>query len=150
MGKSVAMTVGDDVQMAGGILQTCTGIVSGIEAAIHGMARIFKLETTEGVLLIDAENAFNLLRRKSSLVYIQHKCPPLYKFLHNTYQEPSRLHLGDGDASPILSQEGVTQGDPLAMAMYAVSTRIIDSLHNNIPYLSQVWFADDSAVGDEI
>ena len=37
------------------------------------------------------------------------------------------------------------------MAMYAVSTRgIIDSLHNNIPNVSQVWFADDIAVGGEI
>ena len=88
MGKSVAMTVGDDVQMAGGILQTCTGIESGIEAAIHGMARIFKLETTEGVLLIDAENAFNLLRRKSSLVYIQHKCPHFTNFYTTPIRNP--------------------------------------------------------------
>ena len=148
MGKCVAEVVGNDVQLAGGALQTCTGIEAGIEAAVHAMTRIFEDEKTEGVLLIDALNAFNLLCRNNSLEYVKHRCPTMYRFLHNTYQSPSRLHLGDGSPTPLLSQEGVTQGDPLAMAMYAVSTRkMINTINQNYQNISQVWFADDSAVG---
>ena len=41
MGRSVAKVLGEDVQSAGGTLQTCTGVEAGVEAAIHAMARIF-------------------------------------------------------------------------------------------------------------
>jgi len=40
------------------------------------------------------------------------------------------------------SQEGTTQGDPLAMAMYAVA--IITLIHSLHGLLTQVWFADDA------
>jgi hypothetical protein len=144
MGRSVAKVLGGDVQSAGGTLQTCTGVEAGIEASIHAMARIFDDDKCEAVILVDAENAFNRLNRKTSLQNIQHLCPPLFQFLNNTYKEPAKLHLGDGTV--IMSEEGATQGDPLAMQMYAVSSRkIIDSLHDNTRDVDQVWFADDSA-----
>ena len=134
------------MQSAGGTLQTCTGIEAGIEASIHAMARIFNSERCEAVILVDAENAFNRLNRKTSLQNIRHICPPLFQFLNNTYKEPAKLHLGDGTV--IMSEEGATQGDPLAMQMYAVSSRkIIDSLDANTEDVDQVWFADDSAAG---
>lgn len=46
----------------------------------------------------------------------------------------------------MLSQEGVTQGDPLSMAMYAISTiPLITKLsHDNI---KQIWYADDASAG---
>ena len=49
----------------------------------------------------------------------------------------------------ILSQEGVTQGDPLSMAMYAIRTiPIICQLsHENIV---QVWYADDASAGGRL
>ena len=147
MGKSVAKVIGSDIQLAGGTLQTCTGVEAGIEASIHAMSRIFQDEQCEAVILIDADNAFNRLNRRTSLNNIERLCPPLFRFLNNTYKEPARLHLGDGTF--IRWEEGVTQGDPLAMAIYAVSTRsIIDSLKENMQCAAQVWFAEDStAVG---
>ena len=47
-----------------------------------------------------------------------------------------------------MSQEGTTQGDPLAMAMYAIST--VPLIHRlSKETIKQAWFADDaSAVGD--
>jgi len=60
------------------------------------------------------------------------------------------LYLENGDH--ILSQEGVTQGDNAAMAMYALSTRppLIQTLSNETANdeVKQVWYADNSyAVG---
>ena len=52
----------------------------------------------------------------------------------------------DGDV--ILSQEGTTQGDPLAMAMYGLATipliRRLDGL------CTQVWYTDDSAAAGRL
>ena len=53
---------------------------------------------------------------------------------------------GGGEIS---SMEGTTQGDPLAMATYALAiSPLFNSLNEKAPNASQVWFADDSnAVG---
>ena len=50
-----------------------------------------------------------------------------------------------------MSQEGTTQGDPLAMPWYSVNTSImIQSLKLHVPEVKQVWLADDSAGGGRI
>ena len=49
---------------------------------------------------------------------------------------------GSGEIS---STEGTTQGDPLAMAMYALAVvPLIHKLRNNSLDVKQVWFADDA------
>ena len=46
----------------------------------------------------------------------------------------------------ILSTEGATQGDPLAMVMYAIAvTPIIHHLRSFFQIIQQVWYADDAA-----
>ncbi len=60
----------EDIVLAGGTLQTCTGIDSGIEAAVHSMARSFNQDDTEAILLVDASNAFNSMNRAKSLLTV--------------------------------------------------------------------------------
>ena len=48
----------------------------------------------------------------------------------------------------MLSREGTTQGDPLAMAMYAIGTKPLIHRLNGIA--RQVWYADDSAAGSSL
>ena len=108
IGKCVLKIVGSDVQLAAGALQTCAGIQSGIEAAIHAMGRAFQDERCEAVILVDADNAFNRLNRKVALHNIKQMCPAIHTFLNNSYKVPARLHLGDGTF--INSEEGATQG----------------------------------------
>ena len=47
IGKCVIKVLSKDVQNAAGSLQTCTGVESGIEAAIHAVARVFQEERCE-------------------------------------------------------------------------------------------------------
>ena len=64
----------------------------------------------------------------------------LAPILINTYRNPSNLFV---NGTTILSQEGTTQGDPLAMAMYAIGTLpLVDTLKS--PLIDQIWYADDS------
>ena len=52
------------------------------------------------------------------------------------------------DSSTLFSEEGTTQGDPLAMPMYAMATIPLINHLGNVEDLKQVWYADDaSAVG---
>ena len=74
------------------------------------------------MLLVDATNAFNNLNRQSALTNISSLCPPTGTLLINMYRAPSDLFI-DGDI--ILSLEGTTQGDPLAMPMYAIATILL-------------------------
>ena len=147
MGKSIAKALRNDIQMAGGCLQTCTGIEAGIEAAIHAMAKTFSKEDCEAVILVDADNAFNKLNRKAALHNIERTCPGLYMFLKNSYKEPTKLYLPDG--THIMSEEGVTQGDNLAMAMYAVSTKTLISQLSD-EKITQIWYADDSSAAGKL
>ena len=115
----------------------------GCEAAVHAMREIFKNPESEAVLLVDATNAFNSLNRLAALHNITVSCPPLAQILVNTYRAPIRMIIpGNGE---IASTEGTTQGDPLAMAMYALAiTPLIHQLRSSCPCVQQVWFADDA------
>ena len=84
IGKSITRTLSNNIQKAAGSIQTCTGLSSGIDAAIHAMKDIFHQDWCEAVLLVDAENAFNPLNRKEALHTIQDNCPPFFQYLDNT------------------------------------------------------------------
>lgn len=126
--------------------QLCGGQVAGIEAAVHSVRSLFTKESTEALLLVDASNAFNNLNRANGLMNTRTLCPPLSTALINIYRDSTNLYLG---SNTLLSQEGTTQGDPLAMPFYALATKpLIDTLTTDTPNLKQIWYADDAtAVG---
>ena len=143
MGKCIAWTLQDEIQLAAGPLQVSSGLKGGAEAAIHAMRNIFEADSTDAVILVDASNAFNRLNRGAALHNIQYLCPPLALSLINTYRKPARLFIVGGEE--ITSSEGTTQGDPLSMQFYALGTSpLIQLLKSKIPNVSQVWLADDA------
>ena len=89
--KVVLKTVSDNVQAAAGPLQTCAGHEAGCEAAVHAMREIFTFDNTEAILLVDASNAFNAVKRQAALHNIQVVFPAISIILRNTYQVP-RVH----------------------------------------------------------
>ena len=92
--------------------------------AIHA---IFEADETDDVLLIEASNALNALNRQAALHNIRVQCPIIATYAINTYRLSARLFITGGQE--ILSAEGTTQSDPLAMALYALSIQpLITSL----------------------
>ena len=83
------------------------------------MNSLFQQEETGAVLLVDASNAFNTPSRATALQNIRVLCPPLATFAINTYRPPARLLVMDG--KELISADGTTQGDPLAISIYALS-----------------------------
>ncbi|KAL9984997.1 hypothetical protein ACROYT_G007348 [Oculina patagonica] len=116
---------------------------SGSEAAVHAIHSIFEADETDAVLLIDASNAFNALNRAAALHNIRVLCPPIATYAINTYREPARLFIIGG--KEIKSAEGTTQGDPLAMGIYAISLQPLITRLGISNDLKQCWFADDAS-----
>ena len=83
---------------------------SGSEAVIHAMHDVFNDDNTEGILLIDAENAFNSINRKVTLHNLKLICPVIATYISICYVYPARLFIiGGGE---LFYNEGTTQGDP--------------------------------------
>ena len=76
-------------------------------------------------------------------------CPALAQVFSNTYSQPACLFISGG--GEILSQEGTCQGDPLAMAIYAVAiTPLIKQLAQSCPPVTQCWCAVDDGTRDDL
>ena len=104
----------------------------------------FNSAETDAVLLVDAENAFNSINRQALLHNIQYICPVIHTFVYNCYNVPTRLFIIGG--KEIKSTEGTTQGDPTAMATYALGlVPLLECLLNSEPEHKpkMVAFADD-------
>lgn len=56
------------IQEAAGSTQLCAGQISGTVAAVHSINFSFKAEVYEGVLLVDASNAFNSLGHQAAIL----------------------------------------------------------------------------------
>ena len=138
--KAVVSVIKDDVLDAAGSMQLCVGQMAGVESAVHAVRKMFDSSETEAVLLVDASNAFNSLNRKAALHNIRFECSSISTILVNTYREASQLFI---DGEVLYSEEDTTQGDPLAMHMYALATLpLIQRLPSSV---KQVWYADDAA-----
>ena len=95
--------------------------------------------------MVDTNNAFNSLNREAAMRNIQALCPPLAKIVVNTYRDNTPLFT---NGETILSQEGATQGDPLAMSIYVIATvPLIQKLPKTVKH---IWYADDASAGGEL
>ena len=145
MGKAILATISDDIQKAAGSVQLCAGQIAGIEAAIHAMTLAYEDDGVEAAVFVDASNAFNNLNREAALRNIHNICPALAVIATNTYRKASPLFI---DQQTIQSKEGTTQGDSLAMAIYAIAIRpLIDNVQNEA---MQIWYADDATASGKL
>ena len=140
MCKTILRILKIDILDSVGCLQLCGGQEGGCEAAVHSIKRLLKSEETEGLLFVDATNSFNMLNGEVALRNILHLCPSLGRVLINVYRHPVSLFI---DGEVMLSREGTTQGDPLAMVMFAVATIPLIKTLRSVD-VHQVWYADDA------
>ena len=143
--KAILRVLKSDVQISAGSIQLCAGQIGGAEAAINAVRELFESNDTEAVLLVDAHNAFNSLNRQVALRYIPSLCPSLAPILINSYRDPANLYI---DNTTILSHEGTTQGDPLAMPMYAIA--ILPLVRQLSLIVNQAWYADDATTAGSL
>lgn len=122
----------------------CAGLQSGIEGAIHAAKDLFA-NNDMGMLVIDAKNAFNSINRMSLLWNVHVLWPRASRFIFNTYRGWSSLIL-KGSNESIPCREGIVQGDPLSMFLYAIATKPLIRGLESTTSATQLWYADDSAV----
>ena len=90
-----------------------------MEAAVHTAKDCFEDPEIEAIIIVDAENAFNLLNREAALNNMYIVCPEVATYIMNSYRMPARLFIAGGDEH-LFSEKGTTQGDPPpAMGFYA-------------------------------
>ena len=140
--KAVLMIIRQDILDASGSAQVCAGHLAGVEAAVHAVYSLFCDESSTGILLVNASNAFNSLNRITALHNILHLCPAFTTLAINCYRHPSSLFAS---GTSLLSEEGTTQGDPLAMPLYALVTIPLINTLTLSNDTKQVWYVDDSA-----
>ena len=147
--KAIATVIEGDVMRVVAPVQTCVGIPSACETSVHIMSALFSSPDTEGILMVDASNAFNALNREAALHNVARLCPALAGVIKNTYSHPIRLFVSGG--GEVASAEGTCQGDPLAMALYAVSiSPLVQRLQDACPSIRQSWYADDDAAAGSL
>ena len=112
IGKAILSVTCEDIQQCASIYQLCARQKGGCEAVVHTMRSLFEDDEMEGLLFVDASNAFNSLNREAAIRNILTLCPSLANVVLNTYRLSRKLYI-NGEA--IVSTEGTTQGGPLAI-----------------------------------
>jgi hypothetical protein len=113
---------------------------------VHALSKSFKenCESGWGLLLTDAENAFNSTSRPVFLWGARIIWPRGCRFLFNSYRGYPVLVIR-GSNVYLSSQEGCTQGSGLAMQAYAIGNLpLIRKLKNPEKWI-QNWYADDGS-----
>ena len=143
--KAILFATKGDHQEAAGPKQP--GTSAAIEATVHAMRSIFSSDDTKAIFLVDTSNDFNSLNGRVALRNVCHLCHTLANILINTYREPSELFAS---SRVIWSEEGATEGYPLAMTLYALATIPLINRLGSTPDVKQVWYADEASAAGHI
>ena len=86
--RAICLVTRFDAEDICGVTQLCAGTRAGIEGAVHDLNELFEENQEDGlgVLIMDAENAFNSLNRNAALWNICVLWPRCSRFLFNSYK----------------------------------------------------------------
>ena len=116
--KVVVTHIETDTITSVGSLQVCVGQEAGYESIIHAMHTIYEDQTYESVLLVDASNAFDSIKRNIFL-YVTIVCPVIAMYVEKCYSTHTQLSITGGNETRLC--EETTQGNPVAMAVYVIT-----------------------------
>ena len=129
LGRPVVQCTKMEFLRAIGDQQLCVSHMAGYKAVLHTVTDIFETDEYEAMLFVYALKVFNSINCQN----IQVIFPFLAPMIINTYRMSSCLFI---DAESIMSREGVTQGNPLAMAFYAIATILLIESFSNTRFRS--------------
>ena len=137
---------GDDVEQECLSDQICSGIKSGIEGSIHAFCQLFEEFSNDGwgILLMDAANAFNSISRGAAIWNARVLWSRCSRYVFNAYRGCAFLFVC-GSNLKLLSKEGVTQGDPLAMLVYGLGLLPLIRILKEPAKWKQNFYADNGA-----
>ena len=145
MGKAVCLVTWDVAKDICASKKLCTGLQCGIECTIHAATDLSNShDDSYGMLTVEAKNAFNTINRSALLWNIRVLWPHTSRFIFNTYRNQSPLIL-KGSTLTLFSSEGIVQGYPLSMFIYAVASLPIIDQMNHLSDCIQIWYSDDSS-----
>jgi len=139
--KTMLYVTEGDVKDACNSDQLCSGIKAGMEAAIHAIRELFQESCEDGfrLLLMDAANAFGSLSRSAALWNARVLWTRCSRFLFNSYRGYALLII-KGTSVTLLSKEGVTQGVPSSMKLYAIGLLpLTQKLKHSSDFVKKEW-----------
>ena len=98
IGKTICLATRIDATIVCGSDQLCADLSSGIEGFIYVMNPFSThndLDSSRGVLMVDASNAFNSLNCTAMLMHAHVLWPRCARYLFNTYRGWSMLIVRD-------------------------------------------------------
>ena len=143
IGKAICLVTGPDIEDVCGADQLCAGVQAGIKGAVHVINDLSQERCDDewGVLMMDASNTFNNINRMAVLWNARLLWPRCSRFIFNTYRGWAPLVVRSA-SSFLYSKEGVTQGDPLSMFIYAIGVLpLIKEVGHPSRGGTQVWYA---------
>ena len=105
------------------------------------------LDSSEAVLKLDFQNAFNTIHRDWMLNAVREHAPTIYPFVHSVYSAPSSLFWSD---RTIQSGEGMQQGDPLGPLLFCLSIQHIVTQKESELWWYVLFYLDDGTLGGSV
>ncbi len=142
-------SVGKTLAVSLAPLQVGVGMRGGVEAVAHAIQTALDSNPEYVVLSVDMENAFNTVDRTAVFLAVKEHAPSLLPVVQWAYGQPTNLHVLGAPAGtpPILSHQGVRQGDPLGPLLFALALqKPLQGALQQVPGTSAVAFLDDCTI----
>ncbi|GJR46042.1 putative reverse transcriptase domain-containing protein [Tanacetum coccineum] len=150
--KVCATTIGHSLDTYLNDLQFGVGVSGGGEAILHAVNRLIEDRNDDiglSMLLVDFQNAFNLVDREIMLQEVRIRCPAISHWVEFCYSNPARLYYGE---HTLWSHQGVQQGDPLGPLLFALVLHpLICKIKDSFSLSLHAWYLDDGTIiGDTL
>ncbi|GJV65072.1 reverse transcriptase domain-containing protein [Tanacetum coccineum] len=150
--KVCATTIGHSLDTYLNDLQFGVGVSGGGEAILHVVNRLIEDRNDDiglSMLLVDFQNAFNLVDREIMLQEVRIRCPAISHWVEFCYSNPARLYYGE---HTLWSHQGVQQGDPLGPLLFALVLHpLICKIKDSFSLSLHAWYLDDGTIiGDTL
>ncbi|GJZ67283.1 reverse transcriptase domain-containing protein [Tanacetum coccineum] len=133
-------------------LQFGAGVAGGSEAILYSVNRLIEASGADvglSMLLVDFNNAFNLVDREVMFHEVCLRCPAISRWVEFCYYNPAKLYYGE---HTLWSCQGVQQGDPLGpLLFFLVLHPLICKIRDSFSLSLHAWYLDDGTIiGDTV